>query len=67
MNLSRVHNLPPEARNRVTTVYMVTFFLGGAFGSALAAYAWQRWQWPGVCGVGLLLPLTAFGSMKISS
>src|SRR5262249_19088241 len=34
-NQSRIHGLLPEARNRLTTVYMVAFFLGGAVGSAL--------------------------------
>ncbi len=58
-NLSRVHALSPEARNRVTTIYMVTFFLGGAAGSALGAYAWQHWRWTGVCAVGTLMPLLA--------
>jgi predicted MFS family arabinose efflux permease len=67
LNLSRVHSLTAEARNRVTTVYMVTFFLGGAVGSALAASAWQRWQWTGVCGVGLLLPVAALVQMRYAS
>jgi predicted MFS family arabinose efflux permease len=58
-NLSRVHGLSPEARNRVTTIYMVAFFLGGAAGSALAAYAWQQWRWAGVCAVGMMMPLLA--------
>jgi predicted MFS family arabinose efflux permease len=58
-NLSRVHALAPEVRNRVTTVYMVAFFLGGAAGSALSAFAWQRWQWTGVCAVGLAMPTAA--------
>ena len=61
-NLSRVHALSPEARNRLTTVYMVTFFLGGALGSALGAYAWRHGRWTGVCGVGLALPLLALAS-----
>jgi predicted MFS family arabinose efflux permease len=58
-NQSRIHNLLPEARNRLTTVYMVAFFLGGAAGSALGAYAWQRWRWPGVCAVGIAMSLLA--------
>jgi predicted MFS family arabinose efflux permease len=62
-NLFRVHGLSPEARNRVTTIYMVTFFLGGAAGSALGAYAWQHWQWAGVCAVGGLMPLLATVAM----
>jgi predicted MFS family arabinose efflux permease len=58
-NQSRIHALLADARNRLTTVYMVSFFLGGAAGSALGAYAWQRWQWSGVCAVGTVMPLIA--------
>ena len=58
-NLSRVHSLSPEARNRLTTVYMGTFFVGGAMGTAIAAYAWSRWGWSGVCAVGVTMPLLA--------
>ncbi len=63
-NMSRIHSLSPEARNRLNTVYMVSFFLGGAAGSVLAAYAWQRWLWSGVCGVGLGMSLIA--AVKLS-
>ena len=58
-NQWRIFNLLPEARNRLNTVYMVSFFLGGAAGSVLAANAWQRWGWPGVCAVGVAMPLVA--------
>jgi predicted MFS family arabinose efflux permease len=64
-NLSRVHSLAPEVRNRVTTVYMVAFFLGGAAGSAAAASAWRHWQWLGVCAVGMLLPLAALRKSEV--
>lgn len=65
-NLSRVHTLSPDARNRLTTVYMVAFFLGGAAGSASGAYAWQHWRWAGVCAVGMLMPLVATVKMMKS-
>ena len=58
-NQSRIHTLHPDARNRLTTVYMVAFFLGGAAGSALGAYAWHHWQWAGVCAVGIGMPTLA--------
>ena len=58
-NQSRIFALAPEARNRVNTVYMFSFFLGGATGSVLAAYAWQQWTWTGVCAVGFALPMIA--------
>jgi hypothetical protein len=34
---------------------MVCFFVGGSTGSALGAWAWGRWGWPGPCGVSLVL------------
>jgi predicted MFS family arabinose efflux permease len=58
-SLSRVHTLAGDARNRLTTIYMFAFFVGGAAGSALGANAWQHWQWLGVCAVGMLMPLAA--------
>ena len=63
-NQWRIFNLMPEARNRLNTVYMVSFFLGGAAGSVLAANAWQRWGWTGVCAVGLAMPTVA--AIKLS-
>ena len=43
------------ARSRINTVYMTTYFIFGALGSYLGAHAWERWQWAGVCSLGLLL------------
>ena len=48
----------PEARNRVNTVYMVGFFIGGAFGTFLGAYAWQNFGWQGVAILGLLISVS---------
>jgi predicted MFS family arabinose efflux permease len=48
----------PEARNRVNTVYMVGFFIGGACGTTLGAYAWEHFGWQGVSFLGLLISLT---------
>jgi len=53
-NQTRIYALIPEARSRLNTVYMVTYFLGGAFGSALGAYGWSHWGWTGVCVAGAL-------------
>ncbi|MGY0392652.1 MFS transporter [Bizionia sp. KMM 8389] len=47
-----------EARNRVNTIYMVSFFIGGAIGTTLGAIAWQFYGWPGVSVLGLSLTLT---------
>jgi predicted MFS family arabinose efflux permease len=54
-NQTRIYGILPEARSRLNTVYMVTYFLGGALGSALGAYGWNAARWTGVCIVGLIL------------
>lgn len=51
-NQARIYTLPVTAHNRITTVYMVSYFLGGSVGSWLCAYAWKMQGWPGVCAVG---------------
>ena len=43
----------PEARNRVNTIYMVGFFIGGAFGTTLGAVAWELYKWTGVSVLGI--------------
>jgi predicted MFS family arabinose efflux permease len=58
-NQTRIYALVPEARSRLNTVYMVTYFLGGALGSALGAYGWTHWRWNGVCAAGAVQLLMA--------
>ena len=59
-NQTRIFGLDASARSRLNTVYMTSFFAGGAVGSALATIAWDRWQWNGVCLLALgLIALTA--------
>jgi predicted MFS family arabinose efflux permease len=45
----------PEARNRVNTIYMVGFFIGGAIGTTLGAIAWEQFKWTGVAVLGIFL------------
>jgi predicted MFS family arabinose efflux permease len=56
-NLARVHALEPGARSRRNTVYMVSYFAGGAIGTWLGVRAWVHLGWPGVCltGAGFVL------------
>ena len=61
-NLTRIYALVPEARSRSNTVYMVAYFLGGSFGSALGAFGWSRWGWSGVCAAGIAQLLVALGA-----
>ncbi|MHB1173593.1 MAG: MFS transporter [Sulfuriferula sp.] len=51
-NQTRIYALHPDLRNRLNAIYMVTYFLGGAAGSALGGYAWQHDGWLAVCAVG---------------
>jgi predicted MFS family arabinose efflux permease len=58
-NQTRIYSLIPEARSRLNTVYMVSYFAGGAVGSALGAYGWSIARWTGVCVAGLACSLAA--------
>jgi predicted MFS family arabinose efflux permease len=52
-NQSRIYALDPRFHGRLNTIYMVSYFIGGALGSALGSAAWELAHWPGVCAVGL--------------
>jgi len=43
----------PEATNRVNTIYMTSYFIGGSSGTFIAALAWQYKGWTGVSAVGI--------------
>ncbi len=58
-NQARIHAISDEARNRINTVYMVTYFVGGALGSFLGSFSYAHWGWTGVCVVGLLTQAAA--------
>lgn len=54
-NQAIIFSLTEEARNRVNTVYMVSYFVGGSAGTFLASQFWGRFQWNGVCAIGTIL------------
>jgi predicted MFS family arabinose efflux permease len=66
-NQTRVYTLRPAARSRLNTLYMVTYFAGGASGSYVGTAAWTRFGWAGVCGVGAALSLTALLVLGVGS
>ncbi|MBP0494881.1 MFS transporter [Pararoseomonas indoligenes] len=53
--------LSAEARNRLNGLYMATFFLGGAAGSALGGWTYAEGGWSLASWVGFALPLLALG------
>jgi predicted MFS family arabinose efflux permease len=54
-NQAIIFALKPEARNRINTIYMVTYFIGGSAGTFFSTLLWKNYQWNGVCAVGITL------------
>jgi predicted MFS family arabinose efflux permease len=65
-NQSIIFALIPEARNRLNTVYMVSYFIGGASGTFLASLLWKNYQWTGVCAIGGGLAIIALAAHLLS-
>jgi predicted MFS family arabinose efflux permease len=51
-NQNKIYALDPDARSRITTAYMVTYFIGGVLGSVIAGYTYQLSDWTAVCTLG---------------
>lgn len=51
-NQNVIYALVPQARSRVNSVYMTTYFVGAAVGSAVGSLAWRSAGWTGVCIAG---------------
>lgn len=54
-NQSIIFRLRPDAKSRINSVYMTTYFIGGACGSALGVYSWHHGGWSVTCMVGFAL------------
>ncbi|GAB3911810.1 MFS transporter [Mucilaginibacter boryungensis] len=54
-NQAIIFALNPSARNRINTIYMVSYFIGGSLGTFLATIVWDKYQWNGVCTIGIAL------------
>ena len=65
-NQATVFALCPSAANRINTIFMTTYFLGGSFGTFLAGAAWSVWGWSGVTCSGILLALLAMAVTRWS-
>src|SRR3984957_1460586 len=57
INQSVIYDLLPQARSRLTTVYVTTMFAGGAVGSAVGAQAYEHWGWTGATLVAAAFPV----------
>ena len=56
-NQNVVYALEPQARSRINAVYMTTYFVGAAGGSAVGAWAWLQAGWGGASLAGGTLGL----------
>ncbi|WP_433337447.1 MFS transporter [Spirillospora sp. CA-294931] len=59
-NQNVVYALRPEARNRINSAFMTSFFVGGAVGSALTSVVWAHAGWTGVCVLGAVFSAGTF-------
>lgn len=59
MNQTNYFLIKTNAVNRLNTVYMVCYFIGGSLGTWLASIAWNYAHWDGVCVVGASFGLLA--------
>jgi predicted MFS family arabinose efflux permease len=59
LGLRAIFALAPEARGRLNGVYIATFFVAGALGSAVGAWAYAHGGWPLASRIGLAIPLIA--------
>ena len=54
-NQTSIFELSPRASNRINTVFMTTYFIGGSMGTFLAGSFWQLYGWHGVISIGVIL------------
>lgn len=65
-NQAQIYSLPAKIHSRLNTVYMGSYFVGGAMGSYFGNYAWSSWQWNGVCGIALFVLVSALSILYLT-
>lgn len=64
-NQSLIQPLRPDARSRLNTAYMTSYFLAGGLGSALSTAAYLTGGWHAVCVLGAVFPTTGFALVVV--
>ncbi|BAY79596.1 major facilitator transporter (plasmid) [Nostoc linckia NIES-25] len=59
-NLARIYTLDAQSNSRINTVYMTTYFIGGAVGTSIGLFCWNLGGWNLVTWQMLVLTLLAF-------
>jgi predicted MFS family arabinose efflux permease len=57
LSQQEIYALRPDARSRLTTVFIASVFFGGAIGSALSGVVYAQAGWGGVAILGVVLSL----------
>lgn len=65
-NQSTIYALAPEARSRLTTAYMVAYFIGGTALSAATSGLYASSGWSGVCVLGAATALVALVAWAVT-
>ena len=60
-NQTSIFEICPDASNRINTIFMTTYFIGGSMGTFLAGVAWKIAGWHGVAIAGILLVAGSLG------
>jgi predicted MFS family arabinose efflux permease len=66
-NQSAIYSLNADARSRLTTAYMVSYFLGGAILSAVTSSLYSSGGWDGVCILGACTAAAMLAVWMLSS
>jgi len=66
-NQARIFSLAPALRSRLNTIYMTSYFAGGAAGSWLGVLAWSSAGWTGACAVGATMGGVALVALGFSA
>ncbi|MEV5177525.1 MFS transporter, partial [Streptomyces flaveolus] len=59
LNQRVIYDVDAASRNRVNSIYMTFYFIGGAIGSAGASLMWAQAGWVGICLTGLAVTALA--------
>ena len=60
-NQTVIFSLNPKASNRINTIFMTAYFIGGSLGTFLSGTAWSLWGWGGVSAAGGIMALLSLG------
>lgn len=66
-NQSAIYRLRPEARSRLTTAYMVAYFLGGVILSAITSQLYAADGWEAVCLLGAITAAIALVAWALTA